>query len=238
MELDSSDDTVIVPVRMPISNVAEWLTLASSALLLHPQKRCACTTIVFTTLKNPWWTVSAGNMTYSPTLLSDTCVSLSQHRLRGADKGQRHCTPHCLQKDTPFLLGGGPVSLPVGTSETTTLLGFPLCQRVVAFPFCFSNATNCSGGHFFTRLWAGRLLWCGSCSLRSLLLWPSNLRFCPCCHWTLHLHAETSTFTNNNWQNGLKTITITTTFFLWRFFLSFGYPWYDAKIWELNWLYP
>jgi hypothetical protein len=55
---------------------------------------------------------------------------------------------HILQKDTPFLLGGGPVSLPVGTSEMTTLLGFPLCQRVMTFPFCFSNATNCSGGHF------------------------------------------------------------------------------------------
>jgi hypothetical protein len=81
-------------------------------------------------------------------LLSDTCVSLSQHRLRGADKGQKHCTLHCLQKDTPFLLGGGPVSLPVGTSEMTTLLGFPLCQRVVTFPFCFSNTINSLDGHF------------------------------------------------------------------------------------------
>ncbi len=81
-------------------------------------------------------------------LLGDTCVSLSQHRLCGADKGQRHCTLHCLQKDTPFLLGGGPVSLPVGTSKTITILGFPFCQRVVTFPFCFADATNCSGGHF------------------------------------------------------------------------------------------
>jgi hypothetical protein len=53
-----------------------------------------------------------------------------------------------LQKDTPFLLGGWPVSLPVETSETTPFLGFPLCQRVVTFPFCFSYATNSSGGHF------------------------------------------------------------------------------------------
>jgi hypothetical protein len=133
---------------MPIFNVAEQLTLGSSALLLYMQKSCTCTTILFTALRNPQWTVSAGNTTYSPTLLSDTCVSLSQHRLHGADKGQRHCTPHRLQKDTPFSLGGGPVSLPVGTSETTTLLGFPLCQKVVTFLFCFSNATNCSGGHF------------------------------------------------------------------------------------------
>jgi hypothetical protein len=81
-------------------------------------------------------------------LLSDTCASLSQHGFHGADKGQTHCAPHCLQKDMPFLLGGGPVSLPVGTSATTTLLGFPLCQRVVTVPFCCSNATNCSGGCF------------------------------------------------------------------------------------------
>jgi hypothetical protein len=85
---------------------------------------------------------------YLPMLLSDTCVSLSQHRLHGADKGLRHCTLHCLRKDTPFLLGGGPVSVPVGAPEMTTLLGFPLCQRVVTSPFCFSNATNSSGGHF------------------------------------------------------------------------------------------
>ncbi len=129
-------------------NVAERLTLGSSELLLYLQKSCACTTILFTALKNPLWTVSAGKTTYSPTLLSGTCVSLSQHRLCGADEGQRHCTLHCLRKDTPFLLVGGPVSLPVGTSETTTLLGFPLCQRVVTFPFCFYNATNCSGGQF------------------------------------------------------------------------------------------
>jgi hypothetical protein len=133
---------------MLIFSVAEQLTLGSSALLLYPQKNCACTTILFTALKNPRWTVSAGNTTYSPTFLSDMCVSLSQYRLRGADKGRRHCTLHCLQKDMPFVLGGGPVSLPAVTSETTTLLGFPLCQRVVTFPFCFSNATNCSGGHF------------------------------------------------------------------------------------------
>ena len=46
------------------------------------------------------------------------------------------------------MLVSDPVSLPVGTSETTTLLGFPHCQRVLTFPFCFSNATNCSGVHF------------------------------------------------------------------------------------------
>jgi hypothetical protein len=46
------------------------------------------------------------------------------------------------------LLGGGPVSLPVGTSETATVLGFPLCQRLVTFPFCFSNATDSSGENF------------------------------------------------------------------------------------------
>jgi hypothetical protein len=53
-----------------------------------------------------------------------------------------------LMKGSPFPLGDGPVSLPVGTSETTTLLGFPHCQRVGTFSFCFSNAPNCSGGHF------------------------------------------------------------------------------------------
>jgi hypothetical protein len=92
--------------------------------------------------------VLAGKTTYSPTLLSDTCVSLSQHGLRGAEEGQMHCAPHCLRKDMPFLLGGGPVSLPVGTSAKTTLLGFPLCQRVVTVSFGCSNATNCSGGYF------------------------------------------------------------------------------------------
>jgi hypothetical protein len=133
---------------MPIFNVVERLTLASSALLLYPQKSCACTTILFTALKNPQWMVSVGKTTYSPTLLSNTCVSLSQHGLCGADEGQMHCAPHCSRKDTPFSLGGGPVSLPVGTSVMTTLLGFPLCQRVVTVPFCCSNATNCSGGCF------------------------------------------------------------------------------------------
>jgi hypothetical protein len=92
--------------------------------------------------------VSAGKTTYSPTLLSDTCVSLSQHGLRGADEGRMHCASHCLRKDTRFLLGGGLVSLPVGTSVTTTLLGFPFCQRVVTVPFCCSNATNYSGWCF------------------------------------------------------------------------------------------
>jgi hypothetical protein len=133
---------------MPIFNVAERLTLGSSALLLYPQKSCACTTILFTAMKKTQWTVSAGNTTYPPTLLSDTCVSTSQHSLRGVDEGRRHCALHCLRKDTWFLLGGGPVTLPVGTSETTTLFGFPHCQRVVTFPFCFSNTTNSSGGHF------------------------------------------------------------------------------------------
>jgi hypothetical protein len=92
--------------------------------------------------------VSAGKTTYSPMLLSDTSVSLSQHGLRGADEGQMHCALHCFRKDTPFLVDGGPVSLPVGTSVTTTLLGLHLGQRVVTVPFCFSNATNCSGGCF------------------------------------------------------------------------------------------
>ncbi len=133
---------------MPIFNVIERLTLTSSALLLYPQKSCACTTILFTALENPQWMVKAGKTTYSPMFLSGTCVSPSQHSLCGADEGQMHCAPHCLQKDTPFLLGGGPVSLPVGTSATTTLLGFPLCQRVVTVPFCCSNATDCSGGCF------------------------------------------------------------------------------------------
>jgi hypothetical protein len=104
--------------------------------------------ILFTALKNPQWMVSAKNTTYSPMLLSDTYVSLSQHGLSGVDKGQRHCTPHCLRKDTPVLLGGCPVALPVGTSVTTALLGFTLHQRVVTFPFCCSNATNCSSGCF------------------------------------------------------------------------------------------
>ncbi len=104
--------------------------------------------ILFTALKNPWCIVWAGNTTCSPTFLSDTYVSLSQHRLRGADKGQRHCTLHWLQKDTPFLLTVGLVSLPVWASETTTHLGFPLCQRVMTFPFSFSNATNSSDGRF------------------------------------------------------------------------------------------
>ncbi len=38
MELDSSDDTNIVPVWMPIFKVAERLTLGSLALLLYLQK--------------------------------------------------------------------------------------------------------------------------------------------------------------------------------------------------------
>ncbi len=135
---------------MRIFNVVEQLTLASSALLLYPQKSYTCTTILFTALKNSQWTVSAGKITYSPTLLSETCVSLSQHGLHGADEGRMHCALHCLQKDTPFSLGGGPVSLPVVTSATTTLLGFPLCQRVVTVPFYCSNATNCSGGCFLS----------------------------------------------------------------------------------------
>ncbi len=46
------------------------------------------------------------------------------------------------------MLGGRLVSLPVGMSTMTTLLGFPLCQRIVTFPFSFSNSTNSSGGHF------------------------------------------------------------------------------------------
>ncbi len=220
---------------MPIFNVAERLTLGSSALLLYPQKSCACTTILFTALKKTWWTVSAGNTTYSPTLLSDTCVSISQHSLRGVEEGQRHCALHCLQKDTPFPLGGGPVSLPVGTSETTTLLGFPRCQRVVTFPFCFSNATNCSGGHFLPSDSGMQ----GSSDVESAVLEvfffdPATLDFVLGFRWTLPFHAKTSTFTNTNWQNGLKTITIATSFFLWRFFLSFGYHCHDVSIGEFN----
>ncbi len=213
--------TSFSPARTDLA--LKLLTLGSSALLLYPQQSCACTMILFTTLKNPWWTVSAGNTTYLPMLLSDTCVSLSQYRLSGVDKGQRHCTPHCLRKDTPFSLGGGPVSLPVGTSETTHSLRFTPLPKTSDLPFLFLQCYQLFRWAFSsTRLWAGRLLWCGSCSLRSLLLWPFNLRFCPCHCWTLPLHVKTSTFTNTNWQNGLKTITITTSFFLWRFFLSFG----------------
>ncbi len=104
---------------------------------------------------------------------------------------------------------------------------FLLLQCYQLFRWVFSS----------NRLWDRRLLWCGSCSLRSLLLWPCNLRFCPCCCWTLPLHVKTSTFTNTNWQKGLKTITITTSFFLWRFFplfLSLGYLWHDVSIGEFN----
>ncbi len=104
--------------------------------------------ILFTAMKKPWWIVWAGNTTYSPMLLSDTCVSISQHRFRGVDKGWRYCTLHCLQKDTPLLLGGGPVSLPVGMSTMTALLGFSLCQRVVTFLFGFSDSTSSSGVQF------------------------------------------------------------------------------------------
>jgi hypothetical protein len=35
-------------------------------------------------------------------------------------------------------------------STTTTLLSFPLCQRVVTFPFGFSTSTNSSGGCFLS----------------------------------------------------------------------------------------
>ncbi len=133
---------------MPIVKVSEQLTLGSLALLLYPQKSCAWTTILFTALKNPWWTVLTGNTTYSPTLFSDTCVSLSQLRLCGVDKEEMQLTLHCLWKDTPFSLDGGLVSLPLGRSTTTTLVAFPLDQRVVTFHFGFSYSINSSDGHF------------------------------------------------------------------------------------------
>ncbi len=90
----------------------------------------------------------AGNTTYSPMLFSGTCVSLSQQLLRGVDEEEMQLTLHCLQKDTPFSLDGGPVSLLLGRSTTTTLFAFPLDQRVVTFCFSFSSSTNSSGGHF------------------------------------------------------------------------------------------
>jgi hypothetical protein len=83
-----------------------------------------------------------------------------------------------------------------------------------------------------TILWAGRLLWCGSCSFITLPLRSCNLRCC-CCHpWTLLLQVKTSSFIDSNWQNGLKTIT--TSFFLWRCFLSFGLPWHAVLIGEFE----
>ncbi len=55
---------------------------------------------------------------------------------------------HCLRKDMPFLLDGGPVSLPLGKSSMTTLFAFPLDQREVTFHFGVSTPTNSSGGRF------------------------------------------------------------------------------------------
>jgi hypothetical protein len=92
------------------------------------------------------------------------------------DKGIAHCTD--CKKDTLFLLSGGLVSLPVGTSETTTLLGFPLCQTVVTFPLSFSNATNSSGGHFLPP--ASGLGGCSDVEVAALELFfldPSTLDF-------------------------------------------------------------
>ncbi len=224
---------------MPIFNVAERFTLGSSALLLYPQKSCACTTILFTALKYPQWAVWAGNITYVPTLLGDACVSLSQHRLRGADEGHRHCTLHCLQKDMPFLFGGGLVSLPVGTSETTTLLGFPLCQRVVTFPFCFSNATNSSGKHFLPP--ASGLGGSSDVEVASLELFffdPATLEFVLAilglflCMLRLVLSpTPTDKMASTPSPSPLAS-------FSEGYFISFGYPWHEVKIWYFNWLYP
>jgi hypothetical protein len=76
----------------------------------------------------------------------------------------------------PFLLSGGPVSLPVGTSTMTTLIGFSLCQRVVTFPFSFSNATDSSGGHFLPPAFG--LGGCSDVEVAALkLLDPATLNF-------------------------------------------------------------
>jgi hypothetical protein len=64
------------------------------------------------------------------------------------DKEEMQFSSHCLQKDMPFSLDGGPVSLPLGRLTTTTLLAFPLDQKVVTFHFGFSTSTNSSGGGF------------------------------------------------------------------------------------------
>ncbi len=55
---------------------------------------------------------------------------------------------HCLQKEMPFSLDGGPVSWPLGRLTTTTFLSFPLDKRVLIFCFDFSTSTNSSGGCF------------------------------------------------------------------------------------------
>ncbi len=155
-------------------------TIAVSA-----KKLCLNNNLVDHTEKSSQWTVLAGNTTYSPMLFSDTCVFLSQQGLHGVDEGQMHLTLHSLQKDTPFSLGGGPVSLPVGTSP-------PLLPKSSDLSFWFLHfyqflrwALSC------TILWAGMLLWCGSCSFRTLLLGSCNLR-CHCCHpQTILLQVKT-----------------------------------------------
>jgi hypothetical protein len=131
---------------MPISKVSEQFTLGSLALLLYPQKSCVVTMFLLTALKKTQWTLLAGNATYSPSLFRDTCVSLSQHILQGVDKEEMQFLSHCLQKDTSFLLDGGPVSLSLGRSTTTTILAFPIDQKVVTF--CLGSFINSSGGHF------------------------------------------------------------------------------------------
>jgi hypothetical protein len=65
------------------------------------------------------------------------------------DKEEMQFSLHYLQKNTPFSFDGGRASLPLGSSTmTTTLLCFPLDQRVVTIHFEFSAPTNSSGGHF------------------------------------------------------------------------------------------
>ncbi len=104
--------------------------------------------ILLTVLKKPQWTVLAGNKTYSPTLLRETCLSVSQHFLLCMDNEETHLSLHWLQKEMPFSLDGGPVSLPLGRLTMTKFFSFPFDQRVATFCFCLSTCNNSSGGHF------------------------------------------------------------------------------------------
>jgi hypothetical protein len=100
---------------------------------------------------------------------------------------------HCLQKDTPLSLDGGPVSLPLRRSTTTTLLALLIYQRIVNFSIGFSTSTNSLGGHFLApSSWLG-----GSSDVEVaalVLLGSCNLRF-HCCHpLTLLLQVKNSSF--------------------------------------------
>ena len=204
---------------MPIFNVVERLTPASCALLLYPQKGCALyNDLVHRTVKFSMDSFSRKYNIFTNVVKWYMCFSITAWLVWSGQRANALRTA-LLTKGYAILVRWWPGILACRNISNSHSLRFPPLPKSCDSPFLLLQCYQLFRWVFSSnRLWDGRLLWCRRCSL---LLWPCNLRFCPCRHWTLPLHVKTSTFTNTNWQNGLNTITIATSFFLWRFFPLF-----------------